>query len=102
MSHDHDNPGLAENHNRIFLEPRCAVDERSWCEDRHDCDEEGCGEEAVEYIRADLAEAAVDAERKRCADLIMAARMNEIERDWRSLHSFIEDGTTVEQLKQFG
>lgn len=52
-------------------------------------------------IQVERMTGAVDAERKRCADLISAARFDEIERDWRSLVSFIEHGTTVEQLKSF-
>lgn len=41
---------------RIFLAPRCeglSLEGRTWSSDRHDCDEEGCGLKAVEYVRAD-------------------------------------------------
>ncbi|MND38617.1 hypothetical protein D3C76_47770 [compost metagenome] len=43
---------------RIFLAPKCHEDSpegRHWCEDDNwgECD--GCGERAVEYVRADLA-----------------------------------------------
>lgn len=49
---------LAENHKRIWLAPRCQVDERSWCEDSQPCDE--CGLDAIEYIRADLAKSEIE------------------------------------------
>lgn len=45
---------LAENPKRIWLAPRCMIDERTWCEDDIGaCDE--CGEPTVEYIRLDVA-----------------------------------------------
>ena len=44
---------LAENHERIWLQPLCEVDERCWCQDPQPCDE--CGMEAIEYIRLDVA-----------------------------------------------
>lgn len=59
--------GLAENHERIWLEPLCAVEERSWCEDPQACDE--CELSPVEYVRADLV-AALQAERDRLKDLL--------------------------------
>lgn len=48
---------------RIWLEPGCAEHaDRCWCEHRPpDCPEEGCGEKAVEYVRADLAAARTNA-----------------------------------------
>lgn len=42
---------------RIFLAPKCeglADEGRFWSEERHDCEDHGCGLKAVEYIRADL------------------------------------------------
>jgi hypothetical protein len=51
--HDNDTTALAPNPERIWLEPRCNVDERSWCIEPHPCPDE-CGEQPVEYIRADL------------------------------------------------
>ncbi len=54
---------------RIYLQPRCNVDPhdgRVWCEDNvwpdDDCDEPG-----VEYVRADLLDAAIAATREECA-----------------------------------
>lgn len=43
----------------------------------------------------------VEAERKRCYDIIMAVRFAEIEQDLRSVLSFIERGDTVEDLKKW-
>jgi septal ring factor EnvC (AmiA/AmiB activator) len=57
-----DHEELAENFPRIWLGPRCQTEERSWCEDPQPCDD--CGEQAVEYRRADL----VDAEIERLQD----------------------------------
>lgn len=54
---------------------------------------------AVRSTEDDGVKAAVAVERARCASIIQAARFAEIERDWRSLVSFIENGTTVEELK---
>lgn len=64
------NPGekLADNPKRIWLAPRCMLDERTWCEDDIGCCDE-CGEPTVEYVRRDIAMAAVDAERERCAKI---------------------------------
>lgn len=46
---------MADAPERIWLEPDCGQDERCWHGQRpDDCDEEGCGAKAVEYIRADL------------------------------------------------
>lgn len=43
------------DHERIWLEPACAEDERCWCSDPlDDCAEEGCGLPATEYVRADI------------------------------------------------
>lgn len=43
----------------IWLSPRCG-DERTWCQDDiGPCDE--CGEPTVEYVRADLYDAAIQA-----------------------------------------
>lgn len=50
--HDHDE--LAANHKRIWLQPICQVDERSWCEDPQPCDD--CDMPPVEYIRVDVAQ----------------------------------------------
>jgi hypothetical protein len=44
---------LPENPKRIWLAPRCNIDERSWCEDNQGCCDD-CGEPTVEYQRADL------------------------------------------------
>lgn len=45
---------------RIWLEPACSG-ERCWCQSKlDDCDEDGCGEKAVEYVRADLAQPVAD------------------------------------------
>lgn len=53
---------LHENHERIWLSPRCE-EERTWCEDDIGCCDE-CGEPTVEYVRADLyASQAEDIER---------------------------------------
>jgi hypothetical protein len=39
----------------IWLQPRCEIEERSWCEDHPgDCTDHGCGLKAVKYVRADL------------------------------------------------
>lgn len=43
--------------------------------------------------------AAVDKERARCADIVMAARINEVDRDFRSIHHMITSGRTVEEIK---
>lgn len=50
------NPGeeLAPNPKRIWLAPRCMIDERTWCEDDIGCCDE-CGEPTVEYVRLDVA-----------------------------------------------
>lgn len=43
---------------RIFLAPKCeglSEEGRSWCNERHDCDDHGCGMKAVEYVRLDVA-----------------------------------------------
>ncbi len=42
---------------RIWLAPKCeglSYEGRSWCHEPHDCEDDGCGLKAVEYIRADL------------------------------------------------
>ena len=44
-------------------------------------------------------DAAINAERQRCADIISAARFDEIERDWRSIGHMIESGKTLAQIK---
>lgn len=44
-------------------------------------------------------DAARDAERKRCVDILQLARFGEIDQDWRSVISMIESGWTVEQIK---
>ena len=44
---------LATNHERIWLQPLCCVDERCWCQDPQPC--EDCDLPAIEYVRADLA-----------------------------------------------
>lgn len=45
---------FATNHERIWLQPLCCVDERCWCEHPQDCGDDGCDLPAIEYIRADL------------------------------------------------
>lgn len=43
---------------------------------------------------------ATAAERKRCTDIINAARFGEIDQDFRAIGHMIEGGLTVEQLKR--
>ena len=44
---------LAKNHKVIWLQPRCCVDERAWCEDDPGpC--EDCGMPSIKYVRANL------------------------------------------------
>lgn len=64
---------LAKNHDRIWLAPRCNIDEREWCDVPQHCDD--CGEHAVEYIRADVARAQIIEE---CAKLAASHSA----RDW--------------------
>jgi hypothetical protein len=45
--------------------------------------------------------AAIAVERKRCADIVQAARFDEVDRDWRSIVSMIEGGETAEQIKAY-
>lgn len=47
-------------------------------------------------------DAAIDAERQRCADIISAARFDEVDRDWRAIGHMINGGRTVEQIKDVG
>ena|SRR5665213_1429756 len=50
----------------IYLAPRCeglSSEGRAWCEDRHDCEDEGCGLKAVKYIKADTFEIVREASR---------------------------------------
>lgn len=47
MAHD-----IARDHKTIWLQPRCCVDERAWCQvDPGPCEE--CGLPSIKYIRAD-------------------------------------------------
>ncbi len=43
--------------------------------------------------------AAVSAERTRCAEIVQLARFGEIDQDWRSVIHFIEGGLSVETIK---
>lgn len=45
---------LATNHEHIWLQPLCCIDERCWCEHPQPCDEPGCELPAVKYVRVDL------------------------------------------------
>lgn len=47
-------------------------------------------------------EDAIAAERKRCADIVQAARFDEVDRDFRAIISMIESGRTAEQIKGEG
>ncbi len=41
---------------RIWLQPRCEMENRCWCQDHPgDCEDDGCGMKAVEYVRLDVA-----------------------------------------------
>lgn len=64
----------AKNHERIWLQPLCCVDERCWCEHPQDCDDPGCDLPAIEYVRADLVAGHADmlAALKECANYIIS------------------------------
>jgi hypothetical protein len=51
---------LATNHERIWLQPLCCVDERCWCDQPQDCGDAGCELPAIEYVRADIAAAEIE------------------------------------------
>jgi len=55
---------MRDNPEKIWLEPGCSP-ERCWCENPlDDCDEDGCGAEAIGYVREDIVEhAAREAEK---------------------------------------
>lgn len=57
---------LADEHERIWLAPKChdsGSEGRLWCQDRlPDCDEIGCENPSVEYVRADIADTRCEAE----------------------------------------
>ena len=50
---------------------------------------------------AGLVEAATQAERDRCAEIVQMARAGDIDQDWRSVIHNIEGGDTIEQIKEF-
>ena len=59
-------------------------------------------DDEVTHVAAALTaavDAAVDAERKRCVEILQLARCDEIDRDWRSIIYRIEAGDTVEDIK---
>ena len=43
--------------------------------------------------------ALVEAERRRCYDIVMAARLSEIDTDFRTILHFIDGGRTIEKIK---
>ena len=54
-------PQVSEDHARIYLQPRCCVDEnegRQWCQDNVWPNDSECEETGVEYVRADLMQSA--------------------------------------------
>lgn len=58
-------------------------------------------ENLIKKVKERLIGLTIAAERKRCADIVTAARFHEIETDLRSVISFIERGDTVEDLKKW-
>lgn len=66
---------LATNHERIWLQPLCCIDERCWCEHPQDCGDDGCDLPPIEYIRADMVGQALDNARQMNRDLLAALKL---------------------------
>lgn len=82
-----DHKELAENHKRIWLAPRCEVDERTWCQDDQGCCDE-CSEEWIEYVRADITKAEVER---------LVAERRAAERNYQAAHDLQNE--KIERLR---
>lgn len=44
---------------------------------------------------------AISIERTRCAEIVSAARFDEVDRDWRAIGSMIDGGQTIAEIKKW-
>ena len=79
---------IAKNHQTIWLQPRCCVAERAWCQtDPGPC--EGCGMPSVKYIRAELVNSQAVTQQHCGWMRVYLDTMNE--RNWKDLRDRLSD-----------